>query len=140
MNNHFLFNEGEWVGKGAITFALSPDEIPFDIRWNISAIDAERYRAVQRVEMEDQDTMVNVFTVTQQPSGEFQLFLENEVLGVFSGEGICDMKKLAWEFSHPGLEGMEVYEKNSDKGYSFLAEYLGNDGMPTTVKGEMVSA
>jgi len=138
LNNHFLFNEGTWTGEGKILFSLTPDEVPFQIHWDIAAIDPQRFRAVQRVEMVDQETMINVFTITRQQSGEFQLFLENEVLGVFSGEGVSDERKLAWEFAHYGvLEGLEVYERKSDQEYDFHAEYLGNDGLATTVEGSI---
>lgn len=141
MSNHFLFSEGEWTGKGKIFFSLTPDEVPFQIHWDVVPIDLERFRAVQRVEMVDQETMINVFTITRQPSGEFQLFLENEVLGVFSGDGVSDERKLAWEFAHYGiLEGVEVYEKKDDQQYNFHAEYLGNDGLATTVEGTISSA
>ena len=136
MNNHFLFHEGTWTGEGKIFFSLTPDEVPFQIHWDIAAVDSQRFRAVQRVEMDDQDTMINVFTITSQPSGDFKLFLENEVLGVFSGEGVSDDRKLAWEFAHYGvLEGMEIYERKSEQEYGFHAEYLGNDGFATTVEG-----
>jgi len=138
LNNHFLFKEGEWVGEGHLAFSLVPDEVPFNISWSVAALDGERYRAVQKVEMEDQDTMVNVFTLTKQSSGEFVLFLENEVLGVFSGEGIRDDRLLAWEFAHYGvLEGLEVYEKKKDDEYRFHAEYLSNEGATTRVEGTL---
>ena len=85
--------------------------------------------------------MTNVFTVSQQPSGDFQLFLENESLGMFSGQGISDDKNLAWEFAHYGsLEGMEVYERSTKKEYKFRAEYLGGDGVYTSIKGNIARA
>lgn len=140
MSTHFLFQEGEWIGQGRICFTVNPEEIPFDIHWTVASIDKNRFRAVQRVEMEDQDPIINIFTITRQPAGQFQLYLENEILGVFSGDGLYDTC-VAWEFAHYGvLEGLEVYEKRNEDDYSFRAEYLGNDGTVTTVRGAMSKA
>lgn len=133
---HFLFNEGEWAGSGRVTFSVSPEVLQFTTTWIVSSLGDQKFRAVQRVEIPGQDVQTNVFTVTKHSSGEFQLFLENDVIGVFSGDGVSDETQLAWEFSHHGsLEGMEVYEKTNDKEYSFRAEYVGGDDCSTTIHG-----
>jgi hypothetical protein len=98
-----------------------------------------RFRAVQHVEIIGQDSMVNVFTVTKQPQGDFQVFLENESLGIFSGNGVSDEKNIAWEFAHYGsLEGMEVYEFKKENEYVFRGEYLATNGDTTMIRGTLV--
>lgn len=140
MRTHFLFKEGTWEGSGHITLPMTDDPFPLTVRWTISPLDEERFRAVQRVEVENHDPMVNTFTVIKPSEGDFQLFLENESIGMFAGDGVSDDTKLAWEFSHKGaLEGFEVYELKGDDQYSFRAEYLGGDGFATVVSGNLVA-
>lgn len=115
---------------------MSPEVLQFTTHWEVSLLGDQRFRAVQRVEIPGQEVQTNVFTITKQPSGDFQLFLENEVIGVFSGEGVSDEKQVAWEFTHYGaLEGMEVYEKNSENEYAFHGEYTGGDDYSTSIHG-----
>lgn len=136
MTTHFLFHEGEWTGTGRVTFSVSPEVLQFTTKWVVTSLGEQRFRAVQRVEIPGQEVQTNVFTITQQPLGEFQLFLENEVIGIFSGEGVCDDEQVAWEFTHHGtLEGMEVYEKTADNEYDFHAEYIGGDDSSTSIHG-----
>jgi hypothetical protein len=91
---------------------------------------------VQKVDIPDQNAQTNVFTITERTPGEFQVFLENDSLGVFSGDGVCDDHQIAWEFAHYGaLEGLEVYEKTGEDEYSFRAEYTGGDEYTTVVHG-----
>ena len=136
MTTHFLFHEGEWTGTGRVTFSISPEVLQFTTRWVVTSLADHRFRAVQRVEIPGQEIQTNVFTITPQPGGEFHLYLENEVIGVFSGEGVSDEKQVAWEFTHHGtLEGMEVYEKTSDTAYAFRAEYVGGDDCSTSIHG-----
>ena len=139
MNKHFLFQEGKWAGTGRATFSASSQVLPFTTSWVITGLGEERYRAVQKVDIANQGVQTNVFTVTLHPSGDFDLFLENEVLGVFSGTGICDAEQLAWEFAHHGsLEGMESYKKTNEEEYSFCAEYVGADDLGATIHGTIL--
>lgn len=136
MNKHFLFQEGEWTGTGRATFSANSQVLPFTTSWVVTGLGGDRYRAVQKVDIVNQGIQTNVFTVTVHPSGEFDLFLENEVLGVFSGVGISDPQQLAWEFAHHGsLEGMEVYDKTNENEYTFRAEYAGAGDFGATVHG-----
>ena len=138
MITHFLYQQGEWEGSGRVTFSASPEVLPFTTHWTISNLGGQRFRAVQKVTIADQHAQTNVFTVTERGSGEFQLFLENETLGVFSGEGISDEKQLAWEFTHHGsLEGMEVYDTTKDGEYAFRAEYSSDGEYSTIIHGTM---
>ena len=136
MTMHFLFHDGFWEGSGQITVPLAVEPLPLVVNWTVTPLDGERFRAVQEVTVEGQDPMRNSFTVKRISEGEFQVFLENEVIGTFSGTGVADEKKVAWEFAHKGaLEGMEIYELVKQGEYSFHAEYLGGDGFSTTISG-----
>jgi hypothetical protein len=133
---HFLFQEGEWSGHGNVFFATNPEVLSFNTTWSVSSLDKRRFRAVQTVRVDDHDPMINTFTITKEPSGDFQVYLENESIGVFSGHGVSDERRVAWEFTHYGaLEGMEVYEQTHDNVYDFHAEYLGEKGTCTTIRG-----
>lgn len=135
---HFLFQEGIWRGLGTVSFSASASVLSFRTEWNVLPIEAQRFRAVQTVEVAEQPPMINIFTVQLLPSGAFQLFLKNESLGVFSGQGVFDDTNIAWEFAHQGaLEGMEVYERAGPATYSFHAEYLGGKGFSTLIRGEI---
>ena len=139
MTVHFLFKEGLWEGSGEITIPLSEKPYPLIVRWDITPLSDGRFRAVQRVEVESHDPMVNTFTVGSSAEGEFQIFLENETIGMFSGTGVTDHDKVAWEFTHEGmLEGYEVYERKTEDEYSFRAEYLGGEGFATVVSGTIM--
>ena len=82
--------------------------------------------------------MVNTYVITPKTEGEFELLLENNELGVFSGIWVYDPSQIAWEFKHFGtLEGLEVYQKLSDNQYHFTAEYRGGDGYSTKIEGSM---
>lgn len=138
MTTHFLFKEGVWEGSGNITLPLSDEPLSLTIQWTITPVDEGRFRAVQQVIVEGHDPMVNTFTVGSHAEGEFQIFLENEAIGMFSGTGVSDEKQLAWEFAHKGaLEGYEVYQRQGEKEYSFHAEYLGGEGFATVVSGSI---
>ncbi len=139
MTNHFLFQEGLWEGTGEITIPLSEKPYPLIVRWTVTALGNGRFKAVQRVEVESHEPMVNTFTLSGKEDGEFQINLENDSIGMFSGSGVSDRDKLAWEFTHNGmLEGYEVYERKSNEEYSFRAEYLGGEGVATVVSGNIL--
>jgi hypothetical protein len=139
LKEHFLFRPGQWKGKGNISIPLTDEPFPINVQWTISLLEEGKFRAVQVVEIDDQEPMTNIFTVSCQSDTEFQLFLDNETLGgVFAGTGIFDDKKLAWEFAHSGaIEGFEVYERGQDDLYTFRAEYSGGEGFSNQVSGSL---
>jgi hypothetical protein len=139
LTKHFLFQPGIWQGSGQITIPLSETPFPLVVSWTVTSLGDGRFRAVQRVEVEDHDPMVNTFTVGSAAEGEFQIYLENETIGMFSGSGVSDNHRLAWEFTHKNLlEGYEVYERTDGDKYSFRAEYLGGEGFATVVSGTIM--
>lgn len=139
MITHFLFHEGVWEGSGLIFIPLASKPFPLTVRWVVSCIDEDRFRAMQYVEVEGHEPIENTFTVNKVVKrGEFRIFLESAAIGMFSGTGVIDDKKVAWEFSHNNaLEGLEVYELKGQDAYSFHAKYLGGDGFSTEIKGDL---
>ena len=136
MKKHFLFHEGEWRGAGVLHFSSEIESIEFQTHWSVSSLQNKQMRAVQTVDIPGQPSMINVFTVTKKRSGDFDVVLENEHLGIFGGQGVSDPQQVAWEFAHYGaLEGFEVYERKENDSYSFRAEYLGSDGIHTNIHG-----
>lgn len=139
MKDHFLFRSGQWKGEGTISIPIAEEPFPITIRWTITELEKGQFRAVQVVEIDDQEPMNNVFTVSIPHESEFQLYLDNESIGgIFSGTGVVDDRKLAWEFAHSGeIEGYEVYEREEDGKYTFRAEYSGGDGFSNHVSGSL---
>lgn len=137
MNRHFIFESGEWIGNGVVSFTQSPDVLHFRVKWSIKPMHDEAFQCTQQVEIVGGDQMINIFDVVPKDSGSFAITLENEILGTFSGSGLIDEHMVAWEFREKGaFEGFEVYEKQQDA-YSFRAEYLSSDQARTCIHGKI---
>lgn len=134
---HFLFTAGSWKGTGSVMFSHSPEVLTFTTKWTISGND-RHFDARQEVVIEDLMPMVNSYVIDVPIHEKFTLNLTNEVVGTFSGHGVFNERKIAWEFTHPGLfDGFEVYERVSDTEYLFHAEYTGGDGYINKIYGSM---
>lgn len=142
MRTHFLFEPGNWLGTGQVTFSFSPDLLYFRTKWVTTKPDEESFHCTQTVEIVGGDRMVNVFIVKPMTDpASFDIVLQNELLGVFSGTGVVEPNLLAWEFRNPGtLEGFEVYERVHEQEYAMRAEYLSNDGSRTLIRGKIWKA
>jgi hypothetical protein len=140
MYGHFLFQPGEWLGAGQVTFSNFTDLLYFRAFWSIVQQDEEEdFQCTQTVEIIQGNRMVNRFSVMPhlQENG-FEIILSNESLGVFEGTGVVDERLVAWEFRHQGLfEGFEVYERVSEDEYGMKAEYLASDFMRTIITGKI---
>src|SRR5438552_13036296 len=111
MKRHFIFETGDWLGTGQVTFTISPDLLYFRTKWSCVKPDDETYQCTQTVEIIGGDRMVNIFTVKAIDDHSFDIVLQNELLGLFSGTGVQEDDLVAWEFRHSGtFEGYEVYE------------------------------
>lgn len=141
MTSHFLFTPGQWLGTGQVTFTVSPELLYFRTNWSCVQADSETYQCIQTVEVIGGDRMVNIFTVKPLDKASFDIVLQNEILGVFSGLGVIEENLVAWEFRHAGtFEGYEVYEKTQDDEYAMHAEYLSTDGARTKISGKIWKA
>jgi len=135
--SHFIFEKGEWIGNGVVSFTQSPDVLHFRVKWNIQPAPEDAFHCTQLVEIVGGDQMVNLFQVRPNDQESFSITIENEVLGSFSGKGLVEEQVVAWEFRERGVfEGFEVYEKQ-DEGYVFRAEYLSSDQARTSIHGKI---
>ena len=139
MKNHFLFQPGEWLGAGEVSFSMSPDVLQFRTKWVITAPEAEDfYFCTQTVEVIGGDRIINAFEITRESEEAFEIILENELLGTFIGSGIVEEGLVAWEFREKGtFEGYEVYKLSGDNEYAMNAEYLSSDQMRTMIRGRI---
>jgi len=142
MDPHFLFSEGRWLGAGQVTFSISPDLLYFRTCWDVSEKGANKlFQCIQRVEIVGGDQMMNLFTVSNIEDQAFDISLQNEILGTFTGTGVIEKDLVAWEFREPGqLEGYEVYEQSALDEYSMHAEYISSDGARTMIRGKIWKA
>ncbi len=140
MNKHdFIFKEGVWIGEGKVKFSTSLEQIHFYTKWNINKTDKHEIKAEQQVEMRGGgENVVNYFKFSQIKNSDFTVALENEILGMATGKGVIDDKKIAWEFrEHSDFEGFEVYELQENGDYLLHAEYVSTDQHRTTIDGRI---
>ena len=138
MVRHFLFQPGEWLGAGQVSFSMSPDVLHFRTKWIVSGHDADRFHCIQTVEIVGGDRMTNIFQITPKDKHTFEIQLENELLGSFKGIGLIEENQIAWEFREKGtFEGFEVYKLLQETEYSMHAEYLSSDHTRTNIKGRL---
>ena len=138
MLSHFLFQPGEWLGTGQVSFSMSPDVLHFRTKWVVTEEEANLFHCVQTVEIVGGDRIINDFQVTPQGSDAFNITLENELLGTFTGKGVIEERSVAWEFREKGsFEGYEVYRCTEDTEYTMHAEYLSSDQMRTMIRGRI---
>ncbi len=141
MSKHFLFAPGDWLGTGQVSFTISPELLYFRTKWTCARPDEDTFQCTQTVEIIGGDRMVNIFTIRPLDKGAFDIVLQNEILGVFSGTGVIEDNLVAWEFRNKGtFEGYEVYEKVQPDEYAMHAEYLSGDGARTRISGKLWKA
>lgn len=138
MPPHFLFAPGTWLGTGQVSFSMSPDILHFRTQWIISQIGKNIFHSTQTVEIVGGDRIINMFEVTPRNAGSFDIVLENELLGTFSGTGVSENLLVAWEFREKGVfEGFEVYRRVDGTEYSLHAEYLSSEQSRTMIRGKI---
>lgn len=137
---HFLLDPSSvWIGEGEVTFPSSQEKIRFFTRWQKKEVTPDVIKWLQEVELHHvQQTTYNYFSIFDIKDGHFKIVLENEMMGKVSGKGVIDPKIVAWELrDHPGMEGFEVYELQTDGQYHFRAEYSSPDRFHTLIHGKI---
>ena len=138
MKNHFLFQSGEWLGTGQVSFSMSPDVLHFRTKWEIHSDEPRYFHCKQIVEIVGGDRILNSFEITLPLPNAFDIVLTNELLGTFSGTGVIEERLVAWEFREKGVfEGYEVYKCVDDNEYTMHAEYLSSDQTRTLIRGRI---
>jgi hypothetical protein len=137
--HQFIFQSGNWIGEGRVTFSASPDLIRFYTKWVINPADTKGIVCIQEVEMQGTEPhMVNSFVFLNITDSSFEVELENQLMGKVKGKGIIDEKTIAWEFhGHGGLEGFEVYTLEENGDYMLHAEYASTDQFRTIIDGRI---
>lgn len=135
----FLFQPGEWLGEGKVTFSASPDVLRFYTRWNVADVSGGLILCQQLVEMQDQlESIHNAFCLTDIKEESFSIELSNDIIGSVGGKGIIDTKTIGWEFRHKDIfEGYEVYELESNGNYLLHAEYASPEQFRTIIDGKI---
>jgi len=137
MSKHpFIFEAGDWLGEGTITFNLMPEELKYYIRWKF----ADDMTSQQKIEIESGiETVQNRLCYYDKDTDRFKISLENDAVGKVEGVGVFDDKNIAWEFrKDPNvIEGYETYQLQDDGSYSMKAEYMSPDQVRTIIKGKI---
>jgi len=137
-NHAFIFQPGRWIGTGKITLSFSPEVLRFRTAWDLQQNSAGEILAKQLVEIEQNDSTINHFSIYAIDKGTFKISLESELIGAFGGVGIYDAKTIAWEFTAPGsIEGYEVFELQDNGEYIFHSEYASQDLFRTVIDGRI---
>lgn len=138
MHGHFLFEPGEWLGAGQVSFSVSPDILHFRTKWVVTQVDKNVFHSTQTVEIVGGDRIINNFEVLPDNKDSFAIVLENELLGMFRGKGLVEEHLVAWEFREKGtFEGYELYKRVNDSEYTLHAEYLSSDQARTLIRGRI---
>jgi hypothetical protein len=139
MQHEFIFQPGQWVGEGRISFSSSPEHLHFYTKWSVLPLAGKEISCEQRVETQGSDNLVlNDFRIFDATPSAFLIELKNEHVGQVVGQGVIDAKTIAWEFRGNHLiEGFEVYELQDNGDYMVHAEYSSTDQFRTIIDGRI---
>lgn len=145
MESHpFIWQPGEWLGEGVITFSEASDRLRFYTRWEIKPEENGVIAALQSIEVESvPEKMENSLLFADFDGGRFSVELDNQLLGCIYGSGLVDGEVVGWEFradDQQGVEGFEVYELQEGGDYSMRAEYVSADQFRTIIEGRVWKA
>lgn len=140
MGQHaFIFEDGIWVGEGKVRFSTPLEQVHFYTKWAVHKMENETIHCRQQVEMRGGgESVINHFQFSKIKDSNFQVTLQNEILGTASGKGVISDKSIAWEFrEHSDFEGFEVYELQENGDYLLHAEYVSPDQHRTIIDGRI---
>lgn len=139
MQHEFIFQTGQWIGEGKISFSSSPEQLHFYTKWMIALPKERSIHCKQKVETQGSDEQVlNDFKISDATDSSFKIELKNEHVGKVEGVGIIDAKTIAWEFrGNNQIEGFEVYERQENGDYAVHAEYSSSDQFRTIIDGRI---
>jgi hypothetical protein len=138
MEHAFIFKPGIWDGTGRITFSIATDVLDFVMQWTILPMDEKRIYFNQEITINSlPERMRNHFTIWHLTDSNFEIQLENQIVGKVVGSGLITPKTIAWEFRRRDqeFEGFEIYELQQDGSYKMHAEFTAGEGMRTQVFG-----
>lgn len=117
---------------------MAEDALPFTMRWTILPREDGEIFFNQVIDVESfSENMRNQFCIWNVTDTQFEIRLENHLIGKVTGSGLISPTVIAWEFKNPEqeLQGFEVYEKQTDGSYKMRAEFTAGEGLRTCVRG-----
>lgn len=108
------------------------------MRWTVLPREDNEIFFNQVIDVESfSEHMRNQFCIWDITETQFEIRLENHLIGKVTGSGIISPTVIAWEFRNPDqeLQGFEVYEKQADGSYKMRAEFTAGEGLRTCVRG-----
>ncbi|MCC5831468.1 MAG: hypothetical protein JJU12_00290 [Chlamydiales bacterium] len=138
MTHRFIFTPGVWSGEGVITFSMAEDVLNFKMEWTILPAEEGKIYFNQVIAVAGfSDKMRNNFSVSDITASDFEIELENGIVGRVVGKGVVGPKVIAWEFRRKDqeFEGYEIYELQESGSYKMRAEFTAGDGLRTHVEG-----
>lgn len=139
MEHRFIFQPGNWIGEGNVTFSSSPEELHFYTKWLVKKSENNEIEFAQTVEMQGaNEHVINRFSMADLHEGAFSITLENDLIGKVKGSGVIDEKTIAWEFrGESGLEGFETFTLQENGEYLIHAEYASQDQFRSIINGKI---
>lgn len=139
MLHDFIFQSGQWIGEGKISFSSSPEHLHYYTKWMNAPLEDTQIHCVQKVETQgNSDQVINNFRFFEITPISFKVELKNEHVGKIVGFGVIDAKTIAWEFrGNNQIEGFEVYELQENGDYMVHAEYSSTDQFRTIIDGRV---
>lgn len=133
----FIFEQGEWIGKGKVAFTTATDTLNFYTKWEIEEAPHPDVLCIQTVEMEGTEgKMVNKYHITERKDNQFTVTLTNDIIGTVMGTGKITPETITWEFrGQENFDGFEVFERQSDGSYTIHAEYNALGSFKTVIDG-----
>jgi len=138
--HHFIFTPGVFEGEGKITFSMADDVLNFKTEWIFLPEEDNRYFFSQEIDIDGfPEKMRNHFTLWLVSDKEFEIKLENNIVGSVMGSGLITPTRIAWEFRRKDqeFEGFEFYELQADGAYKMRAEFTAGEGMFTHITGTL---
>ena len=121
----FIIEPGVWLGEGKIAFSSSKEQIIFYTKWQVTKAKEGMIHCTQQIEIPVlQERSKNQLLFSEWQGDQFVVMLSNASIGSIKGSGILSAEKIAWEFRQPsGLEGFELYSRETNGDYRLHAEY-----------------
>lgn len=135
----FIFEPGEWVGEGEISFFAGAQKSSYRTKWEIHPIFKERVLAVHSVFLKGVDEpIMNFYRFSSFEEGLFKVEMENILFGKVEGAGLIETDRVKWEFTEtPHFRGFEEYTRLGNGSYRAVAAYTSGDGGTSQIVGTL---
>jgi len=117
---------------------MAEDVLNFSMNWTVLPVEDEKIYFNQIIDIDSfAEKMRNSFCVSAITASDFEIELENNIVGKVVGKGVLSPKVIAWEFRRKDqeFEGYEIYELQENGSYQLRAEFTAGDGLRTHVQG-----